>query len=284
MVVSRKVAIAALKRRGIVPKECVFNEYGYGHDPRYEMADDGSDSFQSWFEPLTGPGNPANFSCHHDGVGFGQLPLRDHCSSMIEVRRRDGIEWRLARVLFSQPYRPEHVMRDTIPEVRDRLKLRMTIADGLEWHSAGTILCVYTPLVPLSFRDFCRTFRYWIITNVEPAEHPRAFEWRDADILAGVPPPHPIFFDLTFCCDVRSVRLGLGARAAPDAWEELQVQEHISYDTFAQIWGKYRASLCKASDLMAVLFVAKLRHRAALRAFAPGGRAFARLVKEWAEL
>ena len=283
MALTRDTAIDTLKRRGLVAGNCVMSDRCH-YDPYFEAADDGT--FRSWLEPIPGPDRHGSW----DGLkthGRDGIPFADHCTSMVEVRHRDGIEWRLTRVIFSQPCRPFEPVRASADEVRDRLALDMKVLDGHAWHDPAATLCVYTPVEPLSFRDFCRTFRYWLITNVTPPVAGIDKYRLRADVLPmGCAPPHTLFFDLIFCCNRSSVTLGLFSESALDAWSTLSdlSQGHISYETFACLWNAYRASLCKRSDLLAVAFLGKLRLRAALRSFAPGGSEFRRLVTEWGEL
>ena len=308
MAIAKEHAIMALKSIGLVPTACVAPRHAfYTHQHAYFHKEEDGELFniEEWFEPF--PGLPS------DEYNRCLLPLYDHGSSMVEVHHRDGIEWSLARVLFTHSYAPVDMLRETETVVRENFGLALRIVEGLSWHSYpedGCKLCMYTPLEPMPFKDFCRTLRYWLIVNCtdDPKE---AWTFRDAVFPSGTPPMNfgidevtsyerdtgDFFAHLMYggSLDVKEPqassirkrnRLGLHARTAHGALAEFHEfsDMYVSYDTFALIWGKYRASLCKASDLMAVLFVAKLRHRAALRAFAPGGRAFARLVKEWAEL
>lgn len=279
MAMDREVAISELKLRGIVPERCIHDQ-GYHHDPHFEenVERQEGDPRWTWKEPIR---------AFHTS-NFGGIPHYDHGGSMVEVHHRDGIEWHLARVLFSQPYGPVDRLRSTAGHVRDRLDLEMTVTDDLAWHSTNATLCVYTPIRPILFCEFRRTFRYWMLTNVTPTARIRSFAFRDGVLPTGVTPPHAIFFDLLVSANRASVVLGLYHETVDGAWNDVGRGTHgwIEYATFAFLWNAYRASLCRTHILMAVLFVSRLRARVAYRivSHAPGGEAHLRLVSEWSNM
>ena len=286
MAVTREVAIAELKRRGIVPHHCVDGE-DYEYDPYFEGVDDEEGNpLWAWKEPIPGPytGDRFRFGGLHT-VNEDGIPYYDHGGCMVEIHRRHGIEFHLARVIFSQPYDPLDRLHSSVEVVRDSLDLEMTIVEDLAWWNTTTTLCVYKPITTISFREFCRTFRYWLITNVIPSPVNRVFELREGVLPNEVTPPLALFFDFISCCNRSSVVLGLHHGTVDDAWAELPMKEFIEYDTFVFLWNAYRASLCTTPILMALLFVSRLRARVADRAtYAPGGENHLRLVSEWAAM
>lgn len=284
---NREIATAELRARGIIPEDCVHSS-GYHHDAYLDDFDgDDMDAIPVWKEPLPGPylDGPARYDGVHTYNQNG-IPHYDHGAMMVETHRRDGIEWQMTRVLFSQPYTPVDSLRETIDDVRDRLDLRMTIADDLTWHHPTAHLCVYTCNRPISFRFFRRTFRYWIIKNVIPFVMLPPFHFRENFLPVHMTQPDERFFDFMQCGDRISMEMGLHAETANNVWDTyFPFQEYIEYATFVYLWDAYRASLHVIPLLMVVLFVAKLRARVKDRAsYAPGGENYLRLVSEWATM
>ena len=236
----RAVAVAELKHRGIVPQQCL-DGHGYHYTPNFD--DEDGTPIRVWKEPIPGP--YTNGLARYDGVHVHNeygIPHYDHGGSMVEIHRRNGIEFHLTRVLFSQPYGPKDRLESSVDDVRERLHLEMTIVDDLAWYHPSTTLCVYTPVTQISFRDFRRTFRYWVITNVVPTDEFGAFELKDGVLPAGVTPPDAIFFDIIQCGDRASVELGLHGETANEVWDTLPSQKFVTYGTFTFLWEAYRRS------------------------------------------
>lgn len=279
----RAAAVAELMRRGIVPHGCV-DGHNYHYDPHFE---DAGTNVWMWKEPIPGSyvDGPARYDGVHTRNQFG-IPYYDHGGSMEEVHRYKGIDFHLTCVLFSQPYDPTEKLRASVPEVRRRLGLELTVVEDLAWYDPSVALCVYTPAAPIPFRAFRRTFRCWLITNVVPVDDGTPFVLRAGVLPAHVVPPNPIFFDLMATCNRACALLGLHGETAYEAWDmPLPSQRWIDYTTFVFLWNAYRAALAMPSLLLAVLFAAKLRVRAADRAtYAPGGANHLRLVAEWSAL
>ena len=198
---------------------------------------------------------------------------------MVEIHRRDGIEWHLTRVLLSQPYVGASILQHTAKEVHENLDLNLTVVN-MAWYHPTATLGVYTPRFPLTFRDFRRTFRYWMISNVEPTDTVPMYKFRSGVLPSTVAPPTELFFDLLRCGNISNVVLGLHPLTAHEAWDALPSHMGIDYDTFVFLWSAYRASLWwyKTPVLLVILFVAKLLDQAKYR---PGRGHHLRLKEEW---
>ena len=271
MMTTREVVIDELKHRGIVPENCVIDNAP--HRNHFDVDERG---IVIWRESMPGR--------YMDGIRIDLIPYYDHGGeSMVEVHREGGIEWHLTRVIFSQPSFSVQRLRNTVQNVYDNLDLKMIVVEDLGgWYNGDTTLCVYTPVAPLPFDDFRRTFRFWIIMNINLNFR----EFRNGILPTTLSPPQEQFFDLVKDGTLSIVMIGLN-QTLNAAWNALPIQPFIEYDTFVFIWNKYRKHNQNVVRLTfrVVFFVSRLRFRVADRAtYEPGGANHMRLVSQWSTM
>jgi len=280
----RKLVTANLARQGIVPIDCVYN------DSRHTRLR--CNAFEHRY-PLDIP-------------VFHSIPLPTPISSefsfilrnftsMVEVHIRDGIEWRMHRVLFSQPYAPRnriHSNSNRLTErVRTNLGLDMRVFEDQAWDHPCTPLCVFIPSNPISFSTFRRTFRYWIIINLD-FEYmrknrasgnryrlrnnllPNAF-LHDKDSME-----YYNFWSIIDCVDPKRISLD-SRQSTENAWKIVHphtaYSESILYATFKVLWSKYCFNVSTTPILFSIIFMAKLKVRVSdrrLKDYAPGGQGY----------
>jgi hypothetical protein len=276
MSLDREEVITSLKQRGVVPFDCVDGPQ-YSFEPYFKNSGDR----MTFFEPFPGPymDGPEQQHGLHDRGRRG-IPCYDHYSCMVEIHERKGIEFHMTRVIFSQPYFGVDFLGSLVEDVHDRLHLDMTIVENCAWYDPRhATLCVYTPVDPISFREFCHTFRYWLITNVVP---PYYYELREGVLPPDMAPP-TVLLDIIKNASRSMVVLGLHRETVDEAWDRLLVfHDFIEYETFEFLWNAYRSSLSMIPNLLAALFIGKLRVRVVeKKSFAPGGSNHLHSCREW---
>ena len=245
--------ISELHDKGIVPREYEPLPHSYhGNSPRAVLDEFGR--VVQWEEPLPGPPNgfegfTLNRFYH---LGF----LNDH-SVMGEVFERCGIEWTVIRMVYSQPYGPPDKLKNCTTRLLD-MNIDLTVVEEphLSWYCPGaTTLCLMKHKAPLSFKTFSKTFRFWLLLN---SRLKAATGWglRESLLPRSFQKPDSMFFDLIYCADETSVRLGLD-QTSSDAF---QLTNFIDRDTFAFLWTKFRFDVSWRPLLLCCLFIARLRY------------------------
>ena len=230
--------LAELKQRGLIPRECVPIETVHpGRTP--SCIREGTGRIVKWSQPI--PGNLRPF----DGFDPRDVPnppvnLCKRVGWMAEVRSRDGVEWKMARVLHSQPHGRWRDIGEGDALIDANVRLHIVEQRHLSWHSDEHMLCLMQAPEPIPFDVFRRTFRYWLILNVMDPRHDDEWQLRGGLLPATLPQPDPKFFDLLFCADETSVRFGLDD-TGDRVYGKLEFpKQFIERETFACLWGQYR--------------------------------------------
>ena len=239
MVVSQDFAIDELYNRGIVPRY-------YVHTSRVPWVEN------NHFEvDRTGPILAHRYDDMH--LLHDEIPYYDHGSYMVEIHRRDGIEWQLIRAAVSQPYmKRAQLLSQTTAKV-ENLGLRMTICDDLTWWYSDTTLAVYTPIEPITFDVFCRTFHYWMVVNVSDGR------LREGFLPTNLTQPTDNFYFYISRRERDVLNFGI-SETLLDIWEHIRDLDCIEYETLKFLWYNYRNRVFTPTFL-AMRFIARLRAR-----------------------
>mgnify|MGYP001203456377 CR=1 FL=1 len=253
-----------LKEKNIVPRQCVHLHGSYpGRSPQEEVDECGI--VCDWKEPL--PGSEGYDGFHLEQVRGDPLNLNDHVGWMGEVHLRDNIKWHIARIVHSQPYGPDNrvqLLRTHAERLLDlNISLRVVQEAHLSWYAPGSsTLCIMRHVTPLSFEKFCKTFRYWMIVNVQCSVYEETqgeFRLRDGVLPATLPVPTGKFFDILYCADEDSVRLGLDDIGKDVYRSRGFIASFCAPDTFAFLWSAFRFRASWSPLLRCCKFIARLR-------------------------
>jgi len=219
--------LTQLQNRGIVPINVTAMEGSAHHYGNCTRRDENG-YVREWEEPIYGMQNASEYK------GF-DLPhntrICDHTGHMSEVVACDGVLWKLTRVIHSQPYCSAEECEKSIEKLQQFHHVRLTVTDdALSWYSNHSRLCIMVRNDPILFRDFRRSFRYWLIlhTKIGRFGHCRM---HDNFFPDGMEPPHFLFFDIIECADFHSVRLGFdpSVKFTSAIFEEYTTQETLDY-------------------------------------------------------
>lgn len=270
--------LSELIDRGSVPSNCTPFSNGYsGTSPGVDL-DNGR--VIRWEEPIPGPnafGNLDGFDLRHLNPKNKNININDHLGCMGEIHQCDGIEWKIVRIVHSQPYGPNNRVELCRMHTQQLLDINIhleVIEDAhLSWHLPGyTTLCIMRHNEPLPFEKFRKTFRYWLIVHARNHSL-RVWMLRDGLLPESLSPPDDKFFDTMYCCDEGSVMLGIDDTGS----EVFQLFSHvITFDTFTFLWNEYRFWSSWRSILRCCKFIARLRYSRQTRLdyAPPNGRKF----------
>lgn len=281
-----------LYSRSFVPRNCIPQEDSGA--PHYgEETLDMAGRVLEWREPLTGSVDSyeyMGFSLDH--FSHNGVDINEHTGWMAEVHTRDGINWRMVRVVHSQPYGPENraeLLRLHSHQMLERHNVRLDVVEDphLSWYSPGnSTLCIMKHIAPMPFETFRRTFRYWLILHLhKPNSTRRGWEFYDGFLPTALTPPDPIFFDIVHGCDETSVSIGPSDNGA-SVYGLPTVSEWIESSTFLFLWNAYRFWTSWRPLLRVLVFIARLRARRADRQAhePPYGTAFLAAQLAWSDM
>ena len=279
-----------LYSRSLVPRNCIPQS---GDAPVYGNGTLGIERrIGEWCEPITGPINAYEYRGFElDQLNLVGLNITNHTGWMAEVHTRNGVNWRMVRVIYSNPYGPDdsvELLGLHAQPLMDTFNVRLDVGlpPYLSWHSPGSsTLCLMRPVTPIHFETFCRTFRYWLILNIRSQITPGCWTFGDAFLPTHLTPPHYIFFDIVHGCDDTSVSIGPSDNGA-HIYERVQISSRIQPQTFAFVWNAYRFWVSWRPLLCVIVFVSRLQTRRADRRAhePPNGIAFLAAMSSWSDM
>ena len=140
----KKQATSELVRLGVLSSTYVHEPHGAFIQSGFASGDGGEGDVVVWREAI--PRRREQHKRHGQRDTFGppdptrQLAPPDPTrqlggAAMTEVFKRDNIEWRMMRVVFSQPYATESMLLETRQTVQEVHNLDMRVFPTLSWYS-----------------------------------------------------------------------------------------------------------------------------------------------------
>jgi len=275
-----------LERRGLIPQgltcKTAKNEIGG------KILDvDCNGRVLAWQEPI--PGRK-----HFMFGGFmPPEPLDENQGLMVEIAYADGMEWHMTRIVHAHPSRCGNDLYCNVDDLMINEQIKLSIIEDLPWDEHGGregTFCIMGHTMPISFTDFRKTFRYWLICNsLHGGRLNRS--WR-ITIPSPLVQPSQSFFDFIHSPNERCVRIGLIGGKALDTDKDWMLQSSFNTNldmraTFEYLWSQYitfrKDIIWKTfrKGFYTVKFIARLKcWRADRPRYAPGGDKFNEAVEE----
>lgn len=264
--------LVQLQNRGLIPTNVTPTSGSAYHYGKCSLKDD-EGVIREWEEPIYGTRN----SYGYQGFDIPQhSSINDHCGHMIEIVECDGVLWKLTRVIHSQPYCSPEECQKNIETLQQIHNVRLTVTeDDLSWYSNHSRLCVMVHNKPMLFRDFRRSFRYWLILHIRIDPHSGMRRMHDNFFPVGLEQPNHLFFDIIECADFNSVQLGVDASVT---FSSVIFEDHISNATMSYMKIRYKQWVWENCGvrpswilpLLVARYIAHLRFIIALKAsYAP---------------